>query len=87
MNTDKNVTANFIKVYILTTSVSPAEGGSISPASGTFDEGSIVSLTAIPATGYVFDQWDGDVSGNVTPTTITMNGNKSVSATFILSTP
>jgi uncharacterized repeat protein (TIGR02543 family) len=87
MNTDKNITANFIKVYTLTTSVSPAEGGSISPASGTFDEDSIVTLTAIPATGYVFDQWGDDVSGNVTPTTITMNGNKSVSATFILSAP
>jgi uncharacterized repeat protein (TIGR02543 family) len=87
MNTDKNVTANFIKVYTLATSVSPAEGGSISPSNGTFDEGSVITLTAIPATGYVFDQWGGDVSGNVTPTTITMNGNKNVSATFILSTP
>jgi uncharacterized repeat protein (TIGR02543 family) len=87
INADKTITANFIKVYTLTTSVSPAEGGSISPGSGTYDEGSSVTLNAIPATGYVFDQWGGDVSGNVTPATITMNGNKSIIATFILSTP
>ncbi len=87
MNTDKSVTANFIKVYTLTTSVSPAEGGSISPSSGTYDEGSDVTLTAIPATGYVFDQWSSDASGNVTPITIMMNASKNVTATFIKSVP
>ena len=87
MNANKSVTATFIKVYTLTTSVSPAEGGSVSPGSGTYDEGTSVILTAIPASGYRFDHWSGDVSGNVTSVTITMNANKSVTATFIKSTP
>ena len=57
MNADKSVTANFIKVYTLTVTVSPAEGGTVSPGGGTYDEGTVVTLTATPATGYVFDQW------------------------------
>jgi uncharacterized repeat protein (TIGR02543 family) len=87
MNANKNITANFVKVYTLTVSANPTEGGSISPNSGSYDEGSSVVLTAIPASGYVFDQWSGDVSGNTNPVTITMNDNKSVTAIFISSTP
>jgi hypothetical protein len=84
MNADRTATAIFIKVYTLNVSVSPTEGGSVSLAGGTYDEGTEVTLTAIPATGYVFDQWSGDVSGNVTSTTIMMNADKSVTANFIV---
>jgi len=87
MNTDKSVTANFIKVYTLTTSVSPAEGGSISPGSGTYDEGTSVILNAIPATGYVFDHWSGDITDNITPADIIMDSIKSVTAVFISTSP
>jgi hypothetical protein len=85
INADKNITANFIKVYTLTTSASPAEGGSVSPADGTYDEGSTVTLNAVPAAGYIFEKWSGDVSGNVTPATLTMDGNKNVIASFSVS--
>jgi hypothetical protein len=83
MNADMSVTANFIKVYTLNVSVSPVEGGSVTPGGGTYDEGTVVTLTAVPATGYSFDQWSGDVSGNVTSTNITMDTDKSVIANFI----
>lgn len=85
LNADKSVTANFIKVYTLTVTVSPAEGGTVSPSGGTYDTGSVVTLTATPATGYAFDQWSGDVSGNVTSANITMDANKSVTANFVVS--
>jgi len=87
MDTNKNIKANFVKVYTLTTSVSPTGGGSVSPSSGTYDEGTEVILTAIPASGYLFDHWSGDVSGNITSITITMDADKSVIATFIESAP
>jgi uncharacterized repeat protein (TIGR02543 family) len=74
-------------MYTLATATNPTDGGAVSPVSSTYDEGSNVILTAIPATGYVFDQWSGDVSGNVTPITITMNASKNVTATFIKSVP
>jgi hypothetical protein len=87
INTDKSITANFIKVYTLTTSVSPAEGGSVSPGSGTYDEGISVILNAIPSTGYVFDHWSGDISDNITPATIIMDSSKSVTAVFVNTSP
>jgi hypothetical protein len=83
MDNNKTVTAVFIKTYILTVTVSPAEGGYVFPGSGTRDSGSNITLTAVPATGYNFDHWEGAVSGNSTSVTITMDANKSVTAVFV----
>lgn len=55
-----------------------------SPNQATYSAGSVVALTAVPATGYHFIGWDGDLSGVTNPTQITMTGNKSVTASFAL---
>ena len=73
---------NIGEAYTLSTSVSPSGSGSVSPSSGTYDEGTQVTLTASPASGYTFDHWGGDASGTSSSTTITMNSNKSVIAYF-----
>ena len=83
MNADKSITASYIKIYTLTTSVIPAEGGSVSPSGGTYDDGKEVTLTATPEAGYVFDHWEGDVLSNTATITIVMNGNKDVTAVFV----
>ncbi|OGO19491.1 MAG: hypothetical protein A2Z15_06665 [Chloroflexi bacterium RBG_16_50_11] len=83
LNSDKNLTAIFIRLYNLTAVTSPGAGGAVSPGSGTYDEGANVTITVTPAEGYRFDRWGGDASGNVTSTTITMNADKSVTAIFI----
>jgi hypothetical protein len=70
--------------YTLTTSVSPAGSGSVSPSSGTYVSGTNVSLTATPASGWRFDHWGGNASGSSNPITITMNSNRSVTAYFVL---
>jgi hypothetical protein len=72
--------------YTLTTNVSPVGSGSItlSPPGGSYAPGTVVTVTADPATGYHFDHWTGDLSGSTNPTTITMNGNKNVTAVFVL---
>lgn len=45
--------------------------------------GEIVQLTAVPAGfNWRFIEWGGDLTGNANPNNITMNGNKSVTATF-----
>jgi len=71
-------------LYTLTTSVNPAGSGSISlnPSGGTYDAGSVVTLTANPNPDYEFDHWSGDLSGSDNPTTITMNSDKNVTAHF-----
>ncbi|MCX6097436.1 MAG: stalk domain-containing protein [Caldiserica bacterium] len=74
-----------VSSYALTTNVSPSTGGSISrsPDTASYTSGTVVTLTAAPAAGYVFIGWSGDLSGPPTnPPTITMDANKTVTATF-----
>ena len=52
------------------------------PVNGNYNDGAVVTLTATPATGYQFDGWSGDVSGTANPINITMDANKTVTATF-----
>ncbi len=86
MSGNKSVTANFglIPTYALTTS---ATNGSISlnPPGGAYTNGTVVTVTANPNSGYAFSNWSGSLSGSVNPTTITMNGDKSVTANFSVS--
>ncbi|MGH7601869.1 MAG: InlB B-repeat-containing protein, partial [bacterium] len=41
-----------------------------------------VELTATPDAGFQFSGWSGDLTGSTNPATLTMNANKSVTATF-----
>jgi uncharacterized repeat protein (TIGR02543 family) len=83
MNSDKELTANFqIVQYALTTAVSPSEGGRVSPASGAYDSGDSVILTATPSAGYEFVAWSGGARGVSPAVEITMNSDKEVAANF-----
>ncbi len=57
-------------------------GGSVTPASGTYNDGTVVTLTATPDAGYVFTGWSGDLSGTANPEDITMGADKNVTANF-----
>ena len=43
-------------------------------------------MTATPVAGWSFSGWSGDLTGSVNPVTITLNGNKTVTATFTQNT-
>jgi uncharacterized repeat protein (TIGR02543 family) len=77
-------TANFTTLYSLSTAVNPSGGGTVSP-SGTnwYDNGQSASISAIASSGYAFSGWSGDASGTTNPITMTMNGKKTVTATFL----
>lgn len=66
----------------LTTAVTPAGSGTVSPAGANIEKGKTVSLTAIPTGNYVFEKWEGGYSGTSNPAEILMDGNKSVTAVF-----
>ena len=52
-------------------------------AQGTeYEHGTQVQLTAVPATGWRFSHWEGDLDGNENPATIVVDSEKSVTATF-----
>ena len=73
--------------YTLSTNV--AGNGTITnnPDQAQYASGTVVQLTATPNSGYVFAGPSGDLSGSANPTTITMNGDKVVTATFTLPPP
>ncbi|KXB06747.1 hypothetical protein AKJ51_03005 [candidate division MSBL1 archaeon SCGC-AAA382A20] len=66
----------------LTTSVQPSEAGGITPSSGTFEDGTEVTLNATASKDYKFSHWSGHVSGESSEITITMDSDKQVVANF-----
>jgi hypothetical protein len=49
---------------------------------GPYDFGDVILLTAVPAAHWSFDHWSGNLFGSANPTTIVINGNKTVTANF-----
>jgi hypothetical protein len=83
MDGDKSITANLEMVPTYKLSSNSANGAiNIKPKGNTFEQGTKLSLQAIPEFGYQFSEWSGDISGMDNPTTIVMNADKSISATF-----
>jgi hypothetical protein len=77
-------TATFTTSYQLTTAVSPANSGTVTPASGAFyAAGTQVNLAATPNSGYTFTNWTGNVaSSSSASTSVTMSAPESVTANF-----
>ena len=48
----------------------------------TYTHGTVVTLTANPAVGSHFVSWSGGATGSTSPTAVTMDGDKAVTATF-----
>ena len=85
VTSDLTVTANFIlREYPLSISI---EGeGSVSErvisTKTDYSSGTVVELTALPATGWSFDHWEGDLTGADNPISITISSAKTVKAVF-----
>ena len=55
-------------------------------SSAGYAPGSEVTLSAVAAEGYVFNGWSGDVSGFDNPLTVTVDGPKNLTASFLAQT-
>jgi len=53
------------------------------PWSGLVDHGAVVTLEAVPDIGYLFANWSGDLTGSTNPDSISIDGDKSVTVSFI----
>ncbi|MFH0899414.1 MAG: hypothetical protein V2A73_02165 [Pseudomonadota bacterium] len=93
MSQDRLVVAIFVKQenpstkHTLTIQVAPAGSGTVNPAGGSFEHGSRVSLTANPNSGWQFDYWGGDLSGEDNPAEIVMSQDRLVVANFVKGAP
>jgi uncharacterized repeat protein (TIGR02543 family) len=84
MTGNKSVTAHFTaNQYTLTITTTGSGSVTKNPNQATYTFGTVVILTAVPGTGWAFSTWTGDLTGNQNPKTITMNGNKAVTAVFV----
>ena len=86
VDADKNISAIYEKKsYALTTNTS-GEGTvdeKIVAAKATdYDHGTVVELTANPETGWIFVEWQGDVTGSQNPHELTVDKTKDVTAVF-----
>jgi hypothetical protein len=72
--------------YALTANVLGNGSVAKSPNQTQFNSGTEVQLTASPASGWAFSGWSGSLIGNANPAIITIDSNKTVTATFTKTT-
>lgn len=97
MTAARNVTATFNAVPTYTLSVSRSGLGTVTSApagincgtdcSETYASGTSVTLSASPASGYIFGGWSGACAGTGATCTVSMTAARSVAASFTASGP
>ena len=95
LNSNKNITATFIKenagsvTYNLTISIIQGSGSFTVGTSiykkynQSFTFGSVLTLSAIPDSGYTFSNWSGSISSVQPSIQVTMNTNKNIYLSFV----
>jgi len=88
MDAARSLVAEFGEVqyyYSLALTIDGENGGTVtvSPDQDEYLEGTVVTLTAVPANGYEFAGWSGDVTATTTRITVTMDESKSLAARFV----
>lgn len=77
-----------IPAWTLIMNVTPEESGSVTSSplpqlDGTYTNGTVVTVSASPNNGYLFDHWSGSLTGSQSSGQITMTADRSVLAHFI----
>jgi hypothetical protein len=71
------------EIYAIETSVEPMSSGYVRlPSDQPFEAGTSVQITAVPAPGYRFDYWSGDLNSLTNPVSLTLDSQKKVTAHF-----
>lgn len=69
--------------FTLTTETDGMGSVALSPAGGTYNLDTEVTLTATPEAGWAFDHWEGDLTGSTNPDSVFMATNRTVTAVFV----
>ncbi|MDZ7659029.1 InlB B-repeat-containing protein [Fodinibius sp.] len=68
--------------YNLSVLKSPSDGGSVDPASGTYEENTEVTVEATANDGFAFSEWSGAVSSEENPISFTITEDTEITANF-----
>ena len=81
----RTLVANFTPTYTITVSANPTNGGTVT-GNGTYQQGQQCTVSATPATGYIFTNWteNGIVVSTSASYTFTVNSNRTLVANFNL---
>ncbi|HPO16582.1 MAG TPA: DUF5011 domain-containing protein [Candidatus Hydrogenedentes bacterium] len=86
MDGDKNVTAYFAALALVTVSIEGEGTYTLSPPGGAYISGTLVAITADADDHWRFDHWEGDVPEGLeqeNPLGLTANGNMNLVAVFV----
>ena len=81
-STDPKLSSSVPKFILTLSNDGTVVGGSFAMSS-ILAHGTNATITATAQSGYLFGSWTGDASGTTNPTTVLMNSNKTVGATFV----
>ncbi len=82
MDGPKAIAAVFVRYFSLTTEVCGDGEVHVSEEAESYPNGETLTLTAVPDALWLFDHWEGDVTGDAASVTIVMDGDKSATAVF-----
>lgn len=83
MDANKSITADFSTIYhTISTNVVGSGTISLTPAGGTYAEGTSVMVVANPDTDWLFSGWSGDAIDTNDTIIVSVDANKSYTATF-----
>lgn len=69
--------------YQLITGSDPAEAGSVTQDATEVEEGESIQITANPNEHWIFNGWQGDLTGSQNPASVLMDRDKSITALFM----
>lgn len=78
-----SVSVNIIPTYALALTSTGSGTVAANPAPGPYASNTLVTVTAVLNSGWVFDHWSGDASGSANPLSVTMDRPKLVQAVFV----
>ena len=82
MDTNHSVVANFSSAPTCTLAFTVVGQGTVTQAAGAYNCGTVLTLTAVPASGYSFTSWSGDFSSTDNPGSFTLNANSNITVEF-----
>jgi uncharacterized repeat protein (TIGR02543 family) len=83
IDANTTITATFTEIISYTLTIHTVGSGTVTPPSETsYPVGTVVDLTTTPGISWQFTGWSGDLIGSTNPATITMDTDKTITATF-----